>query len=56
MKLQQKFYVTITMNHLPSPFLDRQGTSEMLGNLQMNDHRITGLTNPPNNDDEATNR
>ena len=28
----------------------------MLGNLQMTDHRITGLTNPPNNDDEATNK
>ena len=28
----------------------------MLGNLQMNDNRITGLTNPPNNDDEATNK
>ena len=28
----------------------------MLGNLQMNDHRITGLTNPPNNGDEAANK
>ena len=28
----------------------------MLGNIQMNDHRITGLTNPPNSDDEATNK
>ena len=28
----------------------------MLGNLQMNDHRITGLTNLPNSDDEATNK
>ena len=28
----------------------------MLGNLQMNDHRITGLTNPPSNDDEAVNK
>ena len=28
----------------------------MLGDLQMNDHRITGLTNPPNADDEATNK
>ena len=28
----------------------------MLGNLQMNDHRVTGLTNPPNDDDEATNK
>ena len=28
----------------------------MKGDLQMNDHRITGLTNPPNTDDEATNK
>ena len=28
----------------------------MLGNIQMNDNRITGLTNPPNSDDEATNK
>ena len=28
----------------------------MLGNLQMNNHRITGLTNPPNSHDEATNK
>ena len=51
-----KNYVTVTMNHLPSLFLDRQGKSSMLGDLQMNDHRITGLTNPPNDDDEATNK
>ena len=25
----------------------------MLGNIQMNEHRITGLTNPPSGDDEA---
>ena len=51
-----KNYVSITMNHLPNLFLDRQGNSKMLGNLQKNDHRITGLTNPPNSDDEATNK
>ena len=28
----------------------------MLGDLQMSDKRITGLTNPPNADDEATNK
>ena len=28
----------------------------MRGDLQMNNHRITGLTNPPNTDDEATNK
>ena len=51
-----KSYVTISMNHLPSLFLDRQGKSSMLRDLQMNDHRITGLSNPPNNDNEATNK
>ena len=51
-----KNYVTVSMNHLPSLFLDRQGTLKMLGNLQMNTHRITGLTNSPNADDEATNK
>ena len=29
-----KNYVTITMNHLPNLFLDRQGNSKMLGNFQ----------------------
>ena len=28
----------------------------MLGDLQMNDHRTTGITNSPNADDEATNK
>ena len=51
-----KDYVTISMNHLPSLFLDRQGKSKMLGDLQMNGKRTTGLTNPPNADDEATNK
>ena len=51
-----KDYVTISMNHLPSLFLDPQGKSKMLGDLQMNGKRITGLTNLPNVDDEATNK
>ena len=28
----------------------------MRGNIKMNDNRITGLSNPPNADDEATNK
>ena len=28
----------------------------MRGNIQMNDNRISGLTNPPSSDDEATNK
>ena len=51
-----KDYVTTVMNHLPSLFVDRQGKSKMLGNLQMDGNRITGLTNSPNDDDEATNK
>ena len=37
-------------------YLKLDGTSQMQGNLVMNDKRITGLTNPPNDDDEATNK
>ena len=44
------------MNHLPSLFLDRQGKSTMLGNLQMNGYNITGLTNLPINDDQVSNK
>ena len=51
-----KNYVSITMNHLPNLFLDRQGRSKMLGNLQMYKRRITGLTNPSSSDDEAVNK
>ena len=40
-----KKYVLTTMNHLPNLFLDRQGK-----------YNITGLTNPPSNDDEAANK
>ena len=50
-----KNYVLTTMNYLPNLFLDRQGKSKMLGNIQVNKHRITGLTNPPISDDEAVN-
>ena len=48
-----KKYLTLTNNNFHNNYLNRQGTSKMSGNLQMNDHRITGLTNPPNDDDEA---
>ena len=37
-------------------YLKLDGISQMQGNLQMNDHRVTGLTNPPNSDNEATNK
>ena len=43
------------MNHLLNLFLDRQGDSKILGNLQMNVHRLTRLTNPPNSDDDSVN-
>ena len=44
------------INYLPNLYLDRKGSLKMIGNLQMNDNRITGLTNPPSSDDEATNK
>ena len=50
-----KRYVGTSMLNIHTTYLDRLGSSKMLGNLQMNDHRITGLTNPPNSDDKATN-
>ena len=37
-------------------YLKLDVTSQMQGNLVMNDKRITGLTNPPNADVEATNK
>ena len=51
-----KKYVSLSLFNIHNTYLDRSGNAKMLGNLQMNDHRITGLTNPPNNDDEATNK
>ena len=58
---KNKKYVDVKLNDKANKndlngYLKLDGTSKMLGNLQMNDHRITGLTNPPNNDDEATNK
>ena len=51
-----KRYVGTTMLNSYKIFLVLQGNSKMGGNLQMNDHRITGLTNTPNDDYEATNK
>ena len=56
-----KKYVDVKLNDKVSKndlnaYLKLDGTSQMLGNLQINDHRITGLTDPPNADDEATNK
>ena len=56
-----KKYVDVKLNDKVdkndlNALLKLDGTSQMLGNLQMNDHRITGLTNPPKADDEATNK
>ena len=41
-----KDYVTIVMNHLPSLFVDRQGKSKMLGNLDINQHKIINVIEP----------
>ena len=51
-----KRYLTITNTFFYNEFLDLQGNSKMRGNIKMNDNRITGLTNPPNADDEAANK
>ena len=53
MKLQQK----ILLNESSSQSFFRP-TREIknVGNLQINDNRITGLTNSPNADDEAANK
>ena len=56
MKLPQKNYVLSLINYLPNLYLDRKGSLEMTGNLQMNDNRITGLTNPPPSVSEAVNK
>ena len=44
------------INYLPNLYLGRKGSLKMAGNLQMNDNRITGLTNSPSGDDEAANK
>ena len=41
-----KGYVTTVMNHLPSLFVDRQGKSKMLGNLDINQHKIINVIEP----------
>ena len=51
-----KDYVTTVMNHLPSIFVDRQGKSKMLGDLQMNGNNITGLSDTQNDDSDATSK
>ena len=51
-----KTYVGTSMLNFYNVFLDLKGSLKMTGNLQMNDNRIIGLTNTPNNDDEAANK
>ena len=52
-----KNYVSITMNHLPNVFLiPARGIKNVGKFTNESDHRITGLTNPPSGDDEATNK
>ena len=48
-------YVLSLINYLPNLYLDRKGSLKMIGNLQMNDNRITGLTNTPTSVSEAVN-
>ena len=51
-----KSFVTKSHVNFFNNFLDLQGSAKMRGNLQMNNHRITGLTNVPLYDGEATNK
>ena len=51
-----KSYVTNSQVNFFNNFLDLQGSAKMTGDLQMNNHRITGLTNVPLYDGEATNK
>ena len=51
-----KSYVTKSHVNFFNNFLDLQGSAKMTGDLQMNNHRITGLTNVPLYDGEATNK
>ena len=46
-------YVSSLINYLPNLYLDRKGSLKMIGNLQMNDNRITRLTNTPTSVSEA---
>ena len=50
-----KDYVLSLINYLPNLYLDRKWSLKMTGNLQMNDNRITGLTNRPTSVSEAVN-
>ena len=49
-------FLTLTNSLFYNEFLDLNGNSKMRGNIQMNDHHTTGLTNLPSSDDEATNK
>ena len=51
-----KNYVVSLINYLPNLYLDRKGSLKMTGNLQMNDNRMTGLTNAPTSVSEAVNK
>ena len=55
-----KIYVDSEISKLPTidttPYLKKDGSIPMTGNLQMNGNHISGLTDLPNSDDQATNK
>ena len=55
-----KIYVDSEISKLPTidttPYLKKDGSIPMTGNLQTNGNHISGLTDLPNSDDQATNK
>ena len=49
-------YVSKMNHNLFNSYLDLDGTRKMTGNLKMNSNHITGLTQLPNANDQATNK
>lgn len=49
-------FVLTLINDLPNVYLDRAGSFKMKGNLQMDNHRIIGLTDELQSETEAVNK
>ena len=49
-------YVSQLNNNLFNSYLDLKGSRKMEGNIQMDGHQVSGLTNFPQNDDHGANK
>ena len=49
-------YVSKLNNNLFNSYLDLKGSRKMEGNIQMDGHQVSGLTNFPQNDDHGANK